>query len=129
MAIVPMKTINDIVKLAKKSLIKDGYLDPYLLIEVTKNGVARPYLDLPAQELIKLFEAVGYTLAVEDQIGELMQVFMVNEGWSNTKPGIKPTHDPSRVEVVSITHCDVTRDTTAVALFEMVRDKGGRLRS
>src|SRR5689334_10550379 len=71
-----MQTLKKIVQLAKHSLTRDGFLDPVLHIEGAKARVSRPYPDAPEGERRLLLEALGFTLAVEDEIGELRQVFL-----------------------------------------------------
>jgi hypothetical protein len=72
--------MHEIVQLMKRMITRDGGLEPTILIEGSKGAETRPLPDLPAQAKRALLEAVGYTLAVEDRIGDLVHLSFVAEG-------------------------------------------------
>src|SRR3982751_6290410 len=77
-----MQPLWKIVQLAKHFLARRGFLNPVLIIEDTKERVGRPYPDASEGEKLLLLDALGYTLAVKDQAGELQQVFMICEAYA-----------------------------------------------
>jgi hypothetical protein len=126
-----MKTIEDIVSLAKRLLAEHGGLEPTLLIEGTAGSGAFPLPD--ADEAVKrsLLEALGFTLATEDRIGELRQLFLVAQGWRSRAPYVpglpmtQPRHDPDRVEVLMVSRYREPGGTNELVVSDLVRDEDG----
>jgi len=126
-----MKTIEDVVLLAKRLLAEHGGLEPTLLIEGSAGSRAFPLPD--AEEAIKfsLLEALGFALARENRIGELRQLFLVAEGWRSHRPHVpglpmtQPKHAPDRVDVPMVAHRREPEGTTAMVLSDVVRDGSG----
>ncbi len=128
-----MKTLNDVVIYAKRLLTKQGGFDPILLIEGTTGSDERPLPELPEAVKLSLLEALGFAIARENRIGDLLQLFLVSEGWGSKAPytpGIaatQPKHDPNRVEVLMVAHYDVSAGRKAMTLYEQVRNDAGEL--
>jgi hypothetical protein len=74
-----MQSPRSVVRFAKQLITRDDFLDPVLLVEGTKDRVSRAYPDAPEQDKALLLEALGFTIAAEDQVGDLVQVFLVRE--------------------------------------------------
>src|SRR3954447_3672036 len=122
-----MTALSDIVKLAKKELTREGYLEPRIFLEGSKNSEIRPYPDLPEELKFELFEAVGYTIATENKLGDLLRIFTVSEAWVGKNIDVRPKDDPERYEAIFIFQYSLTVDTTYVAVYRTVRDKNDSL--
>jgi hypothetical protein len=126
-----MKTIEDVVSLAKQLLTKHGGLEPILLIEGTAGSGAFPLPDADEAIKLALLEALGFTLAREGRIGELRQLFLVAEGWRSRQPSrrglpaTQPQHAPDRVDVVMVSHHREPEGTGTMALYDLIRNARG----
>lgn len=63
----------------------DDPTDPAFDVEGTGGSEAVLLPDLPEAIKLSVLEGLGYTLAVEDRVGELAQVFLVAEGWRSAR--------------------------------------------
>jgi hypothetical protein len=126
-----MITIEDVVSVAKRLLAKHGGLAPTLLIEGTAGSGAFPLPDADEAIKLSLLEALGFTLAREGRIGELRQIFLVAEGWRSHRPYVpglpatQPKHAPDRADVLMVSHYREPEGTTAIVLYDLVRDVSG----
>ena len=130
-ALNAMQTLDDIIRVAKQLLTRYGRLPPMLVLDGTTGSDAVPLPDAPEPIKRSLLEGLGYTLATEQRLGGLVQLFLVVEGWGSTHnghhPALRPQHAPDRVDVVMIFHDHLARQATQMVLYEQVRDANGRL--
>ncbi len=124
-----MKTTDDIVLIAKKMLTKYGRLEPKLVIEGSAGLEAVPLPDLPKPAKLSVLEALGYTLAKDDRIGNLAQLFLVAEGWRSSRNGphaaLRPQHDPDRVECVMVFQYRAEPEARRMVVYDLVRNAAG----
>jgi hypothetical protein len=129
-----MQSLEDVITLAKRLILKGGGLEPTLLIEGTRGAETVPLPDAPETIKLPLLEAVGFTFARDDRIGLPVQLFLIAEGWRSSTPyvpGLAPTqpmHDPARIEVLMIYRQRLPDGSKQMVLYDIVRDRGGELR-
>src|SRR3954452_21053434 len=121
---ISMSNLIEIVDFAKDLLTKYGYIYPVILIEGTKGSETRPYPSLPERDKVVILEALGFTLAFEDHIGELLQITSVCEAWIGRDPSIRPSKDTKRIEAVFIVQFDANMHSTNFAYYKIIRNKG-----
>ncbi len=126
-----MKTIDEIMTAAKQQLARYGRLMPTILVEGTGGSEAFPLPDLTEELKLSLLDALGDTLAREDRVGELLQLFLVAEAWRSARngahPALRPQHDPQRVECVMAFHYRVASETRRMVVYDIVRNEAGEL--
>ncbi len=112
-------------------MTKHGRMDPKFLIEGSAGSEAAPLPDLPEVAKLSVLEALDYTLAAENRIGRLEQLFLVAEGWRSGRDGphvsLRPQHDPDRVEGMMVFHYQAEPETRRMILYDIVRDNAGEL--
>jgi hypothetical protein len=71
------------------------------------------------------------TIAGKQNVGDLKYLIFVVESWLSLpkkgEPYIQPSKDPKRKETLMITTLDVAQNTQGVVIYQMIRDKWGRL--
>jgi hypothetical protein len=72
-----MLKLTDIATLAERTLQKNRRLDPIFIFEGTKNYETRDFHHLPEKTLLASLEALGFSYAYTDQIGDLVQIFFL----------------------------------------------------
>ena len=102
-------TMEEIISIAKETILRDGQHLPTLIVEASKNLVVGRIPDLPPthEEREELMRFLGQASAKSGRVDQLQQVFMISEGWmsepSEDKPtDIRPSQDPNRKEVLII---------------------------
>jgi len=126
-----MKTLEDVTAIAKRQLAQFGRLHPTIVIEGTRASETAPLPDAPEAIKLSLLEGLGFTLAAERRIGDLVQLFLVSEGWVSRNaaphPALQPRHDPERIETVMACSYQVNDDAQQMALYSLIRDESGEL--
>lgn len=127
-------TLETVTAIAVENALRDGGVQPVLLIQGSKEGVGIQVQELaPTGEGRALqFFSIGFTIAGLRSIGNLEQVFFVSEAWmSAAQPDQPPTHppsqDPNRIEVVIIFAHDVVKSESDAVMLEMIRNQRGDL--
>lgn len=120
---------------AKEVMLETGEMLPMLWVE-GENTVAMIHFsgDLGEDSQARsntLFD-VGRTLAKEKDLGKLLRVYFVHEGWALDVPEGKemdhaPSEDPNRIEVLLVAEYDATVFKTTINISEIVRDEDEEL--
>ena len=127
-------TLEEVIQLATQVALEHGGHVPTLIVEGKRASVVGQLEDVPATHAARrrwMF-AAGMSLAQTDQLGALKRVFFVSEGWMSKAardgtPGMLPSQDPNRREVLFVSGLNLQTQHTDLILFEMVRDAAGRL--
>ena len=127
--------LQHVARLAKETLLRDGYHVPTLVVDGTRLVLIVQILELAphyAGRAEQMFIAGG-ALAREGYAGPLRRVYFVCEAWmSEAREGMLPerlpSEDPLRKEVLVISGMEVTTGQAKMAMYEMVRDSQGELR-
>jgi hypothetical protein len=124
-----MTTIDDVVQITKEQLARHGQLPPRILLQGTRGSDATHLPDHAEPIKLSLLEAVGFRLATERRLGELVQLFLVAEGWlsrgTGNHPALRPQYAADRVDVVMITHYHLPEAVRRMAIYEIRRDAPG----
>ncbi len=124
-----MEIVDEIVQLAKKRILEMGYQEPILFIKGTKKKVAmgfQKFGDTSIQKERTMLNA-GANLAHKNSVGELEALVFVDEAWMDMNVDVLPSEDPKRVEVLLINTFDAATQEERVMMFEMVRNKEGKI--
>ena len=113
-----MNILDDVVSYAKRLLIECEVIDPHFLLVGTKHRRVVPFPDGAAR--LPRAEAIGSTVARQDLVGELVQLFGVAEGWMGPAP--RPSQDAQRRECLIVYHQVVGTGERACVLYEVIRD-------
>ena len=126
-------TIEAIAKTATKILVQQGFHTPTILMEgISKFGVIG-LADLPSEsdERIRFMYQIGEQAVREHSIGVLRQVFFVSESWmgstfstdgSGKKRYVRPSLDPNRIEVLTITCFNPSTEESTIGILEIIRN-------
>lgn len=125
---------EEVVRIAKEVLLRDGYHIPTLIVEGTNDSLILQFDHMAqthearAQQLLVAGYAVGHDMSLV----ALRQVFFITEAWLSIRnedglPEIPPSADPNRIEVLAITGLDLTKQHTSMLLLEMVRNDQDKL--
>jgi hypothetical protein len=93
----PIKIPDEILTIAKDSMLKLGGVPPTLFVLGTKH---KTYMLLPEGETpperVHIMTQAGVQLAKSGEVDEVEQVFYVSEGWASPPrtPFIRPSQDP-----------------------------------
>lgn len=126
-----MMTMTEIAAIAKQTMLKDGYHAPTLIVEGSKEGGVlslKHFPDDPEEKHLAM-QTTGYNVGKKAELGELVRVFLISEAWVSIAvggklPGVRPSKDPKRHEVLIISSLAVDR-TTALTMFDVERDSHG----
>jgi hypothetical protein len=121
-----MLTLAEISTLAERLLRKHGYLDPLFLFEGTKDYQTREFPNLPENELLASLEALGFSFAYTDQIGDLTQIFFFCQAWFSKIAEIRASDDPHRIDGVFIYQRHIPSGTWDVAEYKLLQDTKGK---
>lgn len=130
----PQSTLEEVALIARTTALRDGFHRPMMIVEGDHQNVSVPLerlgttYDARAQQLFTL----GAILAEEGEIGVLQQVFLITEAWlsvnaSPNLPNVRPSLDPNRKEVLTVAQWSVQPPKTEIVIFEMKRNKKGKL--
>ncbi len=126
-----MLTKDNVVAAVKHKIAKFGGITPTIMIEGTDGSEFSPLPQLPEALKLSVLEALGFTLATENRIGELVQLFLVAEAWRSSRngahPALRPQHDPNHVECVMVFHYRVASETRRMVVYDIVRNEAGEL--
>jgi hypothetical protein len=127
--------LEHVVRLARETLLRDGYHAPTLVVDGSRRVLVVQITELASEHTGRVEQMViaGRVVAREGQGGQLRRVYFVCEGWMSlardgVMPGMLPSQDPQRKEVLVVTGIDVRTRQTETVLYEMVRDGQGELR-
>lgn len=129
-----MLTLDKIISGAKHKIARFGGLEPTIFVEGTNNLEIAPLPDLSESLKHAVLEALGFTLAKENRVGELVQLFLVSEGWrvrrranEGYRGALQPKHAPDRIECVMVFRYQVRPETRRMILYDIVRNNAGEL--
>ena len=125
---------EEVVRIAKETVLRDGYHLPTLVVEGSREPAILQIAGLANTHegrVVQLYSA-GVELGLGGQLGRLRQVILVTEGWMSMgqdgqEPVLPPSLDPNRKEVLIIAGHNLTLDQTQMVLFGMVRNKRQKL--
>jgi hypothetical protein len=121
-----MLTLADIATLAERMLRKNGYLDPIFLFEGTKDYETREFPHLPEKALLDSLEALGFSFAYTDQIGDLVQIFFFCQAWFSKNAEIRAVDDPGRIDGVFLYQRNIPSGKWDVAEYKILKDTKGK---
>ncbi len=122
-----MLTLTDIATLAERTLRKKGRLDPIFIFEGTKDYETREFPNLPEKALLDSFEALGFSFASTDQLGDLVQIFFLCQAWFNRNAQIRAVDDPHRFDGVFLYQRVIPSGTWDVAEYKTFYADDGKL--
>ena len=124
-----MKTLDDVMTAAKHQLTRFGRLPPTILIDGTAASETAPLPQVDEALKLSVLEALGFTVAKENRVGKLLQLFLVAEGWRSRRNGphkaLRPEYDPDRVECVMVFCYQAEPEARQMALYDLVRNAAG----
>ncbi len=127
-------TLEDIARIAKEVGMEHGGHVAMIVAEGSRRSVVGQLPEFAGthEGRARQMFAAGFTLAKSGEIGVLRQVFFVSEAWMSAAkegklPGVPPSQDPNRKEVLIITSLKLAGQQTGMVILEMVRDAQGRL--
>ena len=132
----PPLTLETVVGIARQVTLQNGRHAPTLMVEGQRHTaiiqLARiaDSFDARAAQMAR----IGWLLAHSDEVGSLRQVFFITEAWMSTVkdgelPDTRPSQDPDRLEVLTVSGLSVETGQTQMALYEMQRDGHGQLQT
>jgi hypothetical protein len=121
-----MLTLAEISTLAERMLRKNGYLDPIFLFEGIKDYQTREFPNLPEKELLASLEALGFSFAFTDQIGDLVQIFFFCQAWFSKNAEIRAGDDPGRIDGVFLYQRNIPSGKWDVAEYKILKDTDGK---
>lgn len=124
-----MEIVEQIIQLAKKLILEMGYHEPILFVKGSKVNVVLNFKEFgdTADKRARNMLNAGANLAYKDNVGELKALVFVDEAWMGTNINIQPSKDPKRIEVLLINTLDMATQEERLIVFEMVRDRQGKL--
>jgi len=122
--------MEQVVRLAKDVVLRQGYHVPQLVLCGTKGNAAVVLPDFPNEheEKVTYMMLTGKYLSKNHSLGKLRKVFLVLEAWMGKNVAIRPSQDPQRVEVLVVSSLDVLTEEQTVISLEYIRDADGILR-
>jgi len=126
-------TIEAIAKTATIVLTQQGFHAPTILLDGTHESGVMVLPDFPSEseERIQLMYQTGKRAVREHSVGILRQVFLVSEAWMGRqipiadfgkKQYVRPSLDPNRVEVLTITCFNPSTKESTIRLLEVIRN-------
>ena len=126
-------TIEAIAKEAAKILTRQGFHAPTILMQGTSKYGVIVLSGLPSDsaERIPFMYQTGEQAVREHSIGVLRQVFFVSESWmgskfstddSGKKRYVRPSLDPNRIEVLTITCFNPSTEESTIRILEVIRN-------
>lgn len=130
----PQVNFDEIVRLAKETILREGKHGTMLFIQGDKNTRITGFGIFPDthEGRIAMMQAAGRSAALGGEIGRLRQVFMISEGWMSMvmegkPPNVRPSQDPNRKEVLIVSGLRVEDQLKGLRLYEMRRNFRGKL--
>ncbi len=132
-----MMEFDQVVGLAKETVLRDGHHSPILLVWGTKGNLPvqiQAELNGETNRQMIMFisgKAVGRT----QNLGAIQRVHFISEGWSLRMPEGKTRddfpasleHAAGRIEVLQVCEVNLKPDACKLATYEMIRDNAGKL--
>ena len=127
-------TLEEVTRIARETLLKDGGHAPPVLVEGSMNTDVGQIAEFPEthEGKIQRMRSCGFALGQTGKVGEMRRIFFICEGWMSTaqkgapRP-VRPAQDPNRTEVLLIAHLWPEDNRTDWVGFEMVRSARGKL--
>jgi len=121
--------LKEIIDIAKKLMLRDGYHAPMVFAKGTKCNVivALEIFGNTAEERVEDMVNAGAMLADKRNVGELEQIVLVNEAWIGKNLDVMPSQDPNRIEVLTINSLDTSTQDENLTLFEVMRNPKGQV--
>lgn len=136
----PEMKIKDITEWAKEFMLKDGKHAPTLFVETdAPQMVIAELADMPGTPDARLlyFMAVGRKFAAEHPGARVREVAFIVMAWANKYvpgqpiPKMRPSQNPDRMELLTISHLIVNADNSMRLdgqMVEIIRDEKGKVR-
>lgn len=125
-------TIEAITETATKVLTQHGFHVLTILFDGTHGSdwVVVPEFPSESIERAQFLYQLGRKAVREHSVGILQQVFLVSEGWmsklsiegSSKKRYVRPSLDPHRVEVLTITCFNPSTEESIIRMLEVIRN-------
>jgi hypothetical protein len=122
-----MLTLADITTFAERTLRKKGSLDPIFLFEGTKDYETKELPNLPKQALLDSLEALGFSFAYTDRIGDLVHIFFLCQAWFNRNAHLRAVEDPHRFDGVFLYQRVIPAGAGEVAEYKTFYANDGKL--
>jgi hypothetical protein len=120
--------VKKIIEIAKQVFLQDGYHVPMVFIKGDNGKVVVEVknfgTDSYQRELTML--NLGTQVACEHNVGDLDLVVIVSEAWTSKNRDMLPSHDPKRIEVLSINFLDVGSHEEKRRCFRSYATDGGK---
>lgn len=130
----PQDHFEKIIRYAKEALLRQGSHGTMLIMEGDKNTLIAGLATFPATHAGRIItmRAAGRSVALSGEIGRLLDVYLISEGWMSMSrdgklPNMRPSQDPNRKEVLIISGLRVEDQSKSLRLFEMKRGFRGKL--
>jgi hypothetical protein len=127
-------TLERVAQVARETALRDGGHAPMVIAEGSVNATAVEIGALGDSHEIRMAQmrVAGYVLGRQANIGKLLQVFFISEGWMSVAskgrlPATKPSEDPNRVEILLINHILLETNATQIVAYEMIRANDDKL--
>lgn len=132
--------IKEITEWAKEFMLKDGTHAPTLFVETdAPQMVIAELADIPgtSTERLPYFLAAGRKLAADYPGGRVREVAFIVMAWASMHaigqpaPKMRPSQDPKRIELLTISHLTVNANDSVKLdgqMVEIIRDGSGQVR-
>jgi hypothetical protein len=122
-------SLNELVDLAKKNLMKEGVHPPTLIIIGTEGTSMHQVQSWSESDRIAYMTDLGAAL-YREPLGIMRKVFHVMEGWASKSAfelGVPVAQSQDRIEVFMVYEYDHKSKSQQIKMFEMIRDEAGTL--
>lgn len=127
-------TLESVVRLAKQVILRDGHHQPALIADGDRRRVVTWIEPMGTTHDARVLQMIvmGEVLAEQGDLGVLRQVFLITEAWMSIAAAdqplrLAPSQDPQRKEVLVVSQLAIRPPQTELVLFEMKRDRQGKL--
>jgi hypothetical protein len=123
-----MDDVKEIIDLAKKVFLQDGYHNPMVFVKGTGGKVAvevKNFGDNAYQRELDMLN-MGTFVACKSNVGELDLIVIVTEAWMSRDLTMLPSQSPKRIEVLMINFLNVITQEEKATTFRIIRDKWGK---
>ena len=128
-------TIDAIADNARTAALQNGGHVPTVIAEGSSNStvlVFEAFSDTSDGRALQMYSA-GVDLGRQNPIGELLTITFISEAWmsgavNGKLPSVPPSKDPQRTEALIVTRLAVKTRASEFRAYQMLRDKGHRLK-
>jgi len=123
-----MDDVKEIIDIAKRIFLRDGYHNPMVFAKGTRSKVAvevKNFGDDSYQRELSMLN-LGTFVACKSNVGELDLVVIVTEAWMSSDLTMLPSQNPKRIEVLIINFLDVATQEEKMTSFKIIRDNRGK---